>query len=120
MPVVKASELGLLRLRRRRSCGVSGAACVPAWVGCSEGTPTGLPQRGHIDRRAAISSRARKCLPQLHTNLMDMIHLSSAPQISDFGLMIDDRKVVLNHQSSIRNHQSEDHGARSVRRKVMT
>jgi hypothetical protein len=32
--------------------------------------PTGLPQRGHIDRRPAISSRAFNFLPHLQKNLM--------------------------------------------------
>jgi hypothetical protein len=55
------------------SCGVMGAAAVPRCVGRRDGMPTGAPQRGQMERRAAISSRARRCLPQLQTNLIAMI-----------------------------------------------
>src|SRR5205823_11131038 len=57
---------------RTRSAGVMGRAGVPGWVGRCEGMPTGEPQRGHIDLRAAMASRARSRLPQLQTNLIDM------------------------------------------------
>jgi hypothetical protein len=55
-----------------RSVGDSGGAVVPMWVGFREGMPTGEPQRGQTERRAAISSRALRCFPQVQTNLMVM------------------------------------------------
>jgi hypothetical protein len=85
------------RARRIRSGGVSGGAIVPTWVGFSEGMPTGEPQRGQTDRRAAISSRALRCFPQVQTNLMVMPGLNpkseirnpkSAFRISDFEFSI--------------------------------
>ena len=53
---------------RSRSAGVIGVGL----LGSSDGTPTGLPQRGHMIRRAAISSRALRRFPQGQTNLIDM------------------------------------------------
>lgn len=59
------------RARRWRSSGDRGGTW-PGLVGASAGMPTGAPQRGHTERREAISSRARRCLPQVQTNLIVM------------------------------------------------
>ena len=53
---------------RNRSAGVIGVGL----LGSRDGTPTGLPQRGHMIRRAAMSSRALRRFPQGQTNLIDM------------------------------------------------
>src|SRR5947207_1969716 len=65
---------GALTRPRKRSAGVRGLAVIAEFAACLDGMPTGAPQRGQTLRRAAISSRARKCLPQLQTNLIDMMH----------------------------------------------
>jgi hypothetical protein len=54
------------------SAGDRMAAAVPRWVGSREGMPTGLPQAGHIVRRAAILSLAFRRLPQEQKNLIDI------------------------------------------------
>jgi hypothetical protein len=57
------------RAWRSRSSGVIGAA-PPGVVGCRDGMPTSEPHLGQTTRFMAISSRARRCLPQEQTNLM--------------------------------------------------
>src|SRR5262249_36050611 len=69
------------RVVRRRSSGVMGPRAVPGWVGRKEGMPTGDPQRGQTVRRDAISSRARRCLPQLQINLIVISRFSLAPRL---------------------------------------
>jgi hypothetical protein len=41
--------------------------------------PTGEPQRGQIERREAISSRALRCFPQVQMNLMVMTGRDQIP-----------------------------------------
>src|SRR5437899_1316738 len=63
-----------------------GPRVAPRTAGWSAGTPTGAPQRGHTERRVAISSRARRCFPQRQINLMDMsrsFRLSPATRVGE-------------------------------------
>jgi len=63
------------------------------------GTPTGAPQLGHTERRAAMTSRALRRLPQEQTNLIDMTTHNGGARDCEAGKHVS--------QSEIQNPKSQ-------------